>query len=163
MPTQSLYPHPGWAEQSADGIWNATRAAIDAVVAEAGANDIAGVAISNQRETIIAWDSRTGTPAGPAILWQDSRTADSCDALIAAGHGEKVRELTGLDISPMFPAAKLGWLLQNNAVVQALAESGHLRVGTVDAWLLWNLTGGTRFATDHSNASRTQLSRHCDA
>ena len=157
MPTQSHYPHPGWAEQSAEGIWNATRAAIDTVVAEVGADDIAGVAISNQRETIIAWESRSGVPAGPAILWQDSRTANTCDALIAAGHGEKVRDLTGLDISPMFPAAKLGWLLENDMDVRALAEAGHLRVGTVDAWLLWNLTGGTSFATDHSIASRTQL------
>lgn len=157
VPSTSIYPCPGWAEQSAEGIWAATRTAIDTVAAEVDASDIAGIAISNQRETIIAWDAATGAPAGPAILWQDSRTADECEALIAAGHDGKVRKLTGLGISPMFPAAKIGWIVVNSAEARTLFENGRLRVGTVDAWVLWKLTAGAAFATDHSNASRTQL------
>ncbi len=156
-PSTSSYPHPGWAEQSAKGIWQATRTVIDAVAAKVGPGTIAAIAISNQRETIIAWDSETGEPVGPAILWQDSRTAGTCETLVANGHNAEVEALTGLGINPMFPAAKIGWILRNRPEASSLADAGRLRIGTVDAWLLWNLTGGVRFATDHSNASRTQL------
>ena len=153
----SNYPRPGWAEQSAEEIWTATRTVIDSVVAEAGANSIDAIAISNQRETIVAWDADSGAPIGPAILWQCTRTAESCSRLIAQGHGPRVAARTGLEINSMFPATKLAWLVRNNDEANRLHMAGRLRLGTVDAWLLWNLTGGASFATDHSNASRTQL------
>lgn len=153
----SKYPRPGWAEQSAEEIWTATRRVIDSVVAEAGANSIDAIAISNQRETIVAWDAESGAPIGPAILWQCTRTAESCSHLIAQGHGPRVAARTGLEINSMFPATKLAWLVRNYDEANKLHMAGRLRLGTVDAWLLWNLTGGASFATDHSNASRTQL------
>ena len=155
VPTISNYPQPGWAEQSAEGIWDATRKAIDSVAADAG--NIDAIAISNQRETVVAWDAKTGTSVGPAILWQCSRTAAVCDDLIGDGHGPTVSAMTGLGVNPMFPAPKLAWILDHRPEAQKLLSDGHLRMGTVDAWLLWNLTGGNSFATDHSNASRTQL------
>lgn len=156
-PSTSDYPKPGWAEQSADDIWSATRRVIDTVANEVGPDSIDALAISNQRETLVAWDRQTSAPVGPAILWQCARTAPACAELIAAGHGPAVEAATGLRLSPMFPAPKLAWILQNRPEAAALHDRGQLRVGTVDAWLLWNLTGGASFATDHSNASRTQL------
>ena len=156
-PSTSVYPRPGWAEQSAEGIWAATRAVIDRVATEVGPDSIDALAISNQRETIVAWDAATGAPVGPAILWQCTRTAAACEALIAAGRGAEVEAATGLAVNPMFPAPKLAWLIEHRPEARALHDKGQLRVGTVDAWLLWNLTGGASFATDHSNASRTQL------
>ncbi len=156
-PSKSSYPQPGWAEQSADDIWTATRTVIDQAAIQAGVDSIDAIAISNQRETIVAWDSETGAAIAPAILWQDRRTAKACEVLIAAGRNADVEALTGLGISPMFPAAKIGWLIANNAEARRLADMKRLRVGTVDTFLLWKLTGGGRFATDHSNASRTQL------
>lgn len=153
----STYPKPGWAEQSAEGIWQATRSVIDAVAGEVGPDSIDALAISNQRETIIAWDAATSQPVGPAILWQCTRTADACAALIAGGKGPEVEAATGLAINPMFSAPKLAWIVAHRPEARALHEAGRLRVGTVDAWLLWNLTGGASYATDHSNASRTQL------
>jgi glycerol kinase len=156
-PSTTDYPHPGWAEQSAAGIWNETRSVIDAAAAQMNDRSIDAIAISNQRETIVAWDAETGKPVGPAILWQCSRTAPECAALIAAGHNETVEAATGLGINPMFPASKLAWILKQRQEAQRLHDEGHLRTGTVDSWLLWNLTSGASFATDHSNASRTQL------
>lgn len=156
-PSSTEYPQPGWAEQSATGIWDDTRSVIDAVAAQMSGRSIDAIAISNQRETIVAWDAETGKPVGPAILWQCSRTAPECAALIAAGHNETVEAATGLGINPMFPASKLAWILKNRPEAQDLLDKGRLRTGTVDSWLLWNLTGGADFATDHSNASRTQL------
>ena len=150
------YPQPGWAEQSAAEIWSTTQA----VIAEActGLGDqIAAIGISNQRETLVVWDAETGAPAGPAPLWQCRRTADACARLIEAGLSEEVASLTGLGINPLFPASKLAWVLEHRPEAMALREAGRLRAGTVDAWLLWNLTGGASFATDHSNASRTLL------
>lgn len=156
-PSTTDYPHPGWAEQSAVGIWNDTKSVIDKVAAKMEGRGIDAIAISNQRETIVAWDAETGQPVGPAILWQCRRTAPECAALIAAGHNETVETATGLGINPMFPASKLGWILKNRPEAASLLEQGRLRAGTVDSWLLWNLTEGASFATDHSNASRTQL------
>ena len=156
-PSTSSYPKPGWAEQSAEAIWTATRSVIDAVAAEVGPDSIDALAISNQRETIVAWDAETGEPVGPAILWQCTRTAEICAALVAAGHGPAVTAATGLAINPMFPAPKLAWIVENRPQAAELHQTGRLRMGTVDAWLLWNLTAGAAFATDHSNASRTQL------
>ena len=156
-PSATDYPQPGWAEQSAVAIWNDTKSVIDEVAARMDGRGIDAIAISNQRETIVAWDAETGQPVGPAILWQCRRTAPECAALIAAGHNTTVEAATGLGINPMFPASKLGWIIRNRPEAASLLEQGRLRAGTVDSWLLWNLTSGASFATDHSNASRTQL------
>ena len=155
-PLTTSYPHPGWAEQSAADIWASVQAVIAGIVAETGPK-IDAIAIANQRETLVLWDSETSGPACPAPIWQCRRTASESAALIAAGHDPQVIEATGLGINPLFPASKLAWALQNVPKVAELHSQGRLRAGTVDAWLLWNLTGGTAFATDHSNASRTQL------
>jgi glycerol kinase len=155
-PLKSTYPRPGWAEQSADDIWSSVQAVIAEIMA-AGQFQIDGVAIANQRETLVVWDAQTGRPLGPAILWQCRRTAEACEALIAGGANPAVIEATGLSINALFPASKLAWVMQNMPEAQALAARGQLRAGTVDSWLLYKLTGGQEFATDHSNASRTQL------
>ncbi len=132
---------------------------VQTVIAEIAAQSgpIDGITIANQRETLVVWDAETSQPIAPAILWQCRRTADACAALDAAGHGPTVTAATGLAINPLFPASKLAWVLQNIPDAQTLADKGTLRAGTVDAWLLWNLTAGASFATDHSNASRTML------
>ena len=155
-PLTTTYPHAGWAEQSAQAIWASVRAVIADIVAQK-AGEIAGLAIANQRETLVVWDALTSQPIHPAIIWQCRRTAATCATLIAKGHDAAVVAATGLGINPLFPASKLGWVMENVPQARDLAASGHLRAGTVDAWLLWNLTGGRSFATDHSNASRTQL------
>ncbi|MDT0683845.1 FGGY family carbohydrate kinase [Roseicyclus sp. F158] len=156
-PTRTHYPADGWAEQSADEIWQSVRAAIGEVVAAEGAGGIEGIAISNQRETLVLWDAEGGPAPCPAILWQCRRTAGRCAELIAEGHDETVVAATGLGINPLFPASKLAWAMENVDRVAELHAAGRLRGGTVDTWLLWNLTGGAAFATDHSNASRTLL------
>ncbi|MBW9088689.1 glycerol kinase [Rhizobium wenxiniae] len=155
-PLTSSYPHPGWAEQSAEDIWATVQAVIAEIVGKAGAG-IAGLAIANQRETLVVWNAETGKAIAPAILWQCRRTARACEALIAEGHDPVVVEATGLSINALFPASKLAWVMENVAEAKALAAQGLLRAGTVDSWLLYKLTGGKEFATDHSNASRTQL------
>ena len=121
-PTGSSYPHPGWAEQSAEEIWATTRSVIDTVVAETDGAGIDAIAISNQRETIVAWDSETGRPAGPAILWQCSRTANACSALVDAGRSAEVEAATGLAINPMFPAPKIAWIVDNRPQARTLAR-----------------------------------------
>lgn len=156
-PLATQYPQPGWAEQSATDIWASVQAAVAGIVAQAGAAGIDAIAIANQRETLVLWDGASGQPVAPAIIWQCRRTAADCARLIAAGHDDAVVAATGLGINPLFPASKLAWALRNLPQVAALADGGRLRAGTVDSWLLWNLTGGAVFATDHSNASRTQL------
>jgi glycerol kinase len=154
-PLTTAYPEAGWAEQSANDIWASVQTAIAAIVAQGGRADV--IAIANQRETLVAWDARTSEPICPAILWQCRRTAPDCADLIAAGHDPAVIAATGLGINPLFPAAKLAWVMRNVPQAKALLDAGHLRAGTVDSWLLWKLTGGESFATDHSNAARTQL------
>lgn len=156
-PTSTTYPHSGWAEQSAAEIWAATRTAINEAAAIVGADTIDAISIANQRETFVFWDCRNSEPVAPAILWQCRRTAPECAQLIEDGHNEIVEHQTGLAINPLFPASKLAWMLRENANVRELETDGLLRAGTVDSWLLWNLTAGASFATDHSNASRTQL------
>lgn len=151
------YPEPGWAEQSADAIWTAVKAVIDELAAHPRASDVAALAVSNQRESIIVWDAATGKPLAPCIIWQCRRTAKACEALIAAGHGDFVEARTGLGINPLFPASKIAWILDRIPDGRARAATGAIRAGTVDSWLLWNFTGGKVHATDHSNASRTQL------
>ncbi len=153
-PLVTDYPYPGWAEQSADDIWRSVQSVI-ATLAPHGTPD--AIAIANQRETLVVWDADTHRPICPAPIWQCRRTAHSAAALIAAGHDKAVVAATGLGINPLFPAGKLGWVLANVPEARPLLSKGKLRAGTVDSWLLWNLTGGASFATDHSNASRTQL------
>jgi len=156
-PMTLSHPQPGWAEQSAADIWAGVQQVIADIVTQTGNRTPAALAISNQRETIILWDAQTGEAVGPAISWQCRRSSDRCAALRAAGHGPGVFERTGLALDPLFPATKLAWLLDHDSAIRPRAEAGMLRAGTVDSWLLWNLTGGAEHATDHSNASRTQL------
>ena len=152
--TQS-YPRPGWVEHDAAEIWRKTLRVTAAMVAQAGgAARITGIGITNQRETVVFWDRTTGEPLGPAIVWQDRRTADRCRALAEAGHEEMVQQRTGLLLDPYFSGSKIGWAMRE---WPALAEAGErLAVGTIDSWLVWKLTGG-RHVTDASNASRTAL------
>ncbi len=151
------YPEPGWAEQSAGAIWLAVKAVVDDLAAHPRATDVAALAVSNQRESIVVWDATTGKPLAPCIIWQCRRTASACEALIAAGHGDFVEAKTGLGINPLFPATKIAWILDRIPDGRARAATGTIRAGTIDSWLLWNFTGGKVHATDHSNASRTQL------
>jgi glycerol kinase len=156
-PMSSTYPRPGWAEQSADANWTSVRDALGEIVASTGNEGIAALAISNQRETLVVWDAGTGRPICPAILWQCRRTAEASASLRETGAEPEVMAATGLGINPLFPAGKLAWVMENVPEARGLHARGKLRAGTVDSWLLWKLTGGATYATDHSNASRTQL------
>ena len=151
------YPQSGWAEQSADAIWTAVKAVVDELAGHSRAADVVALAVSNQRESIVVWDAATGKPLAPCIIWQCRRTASACEALIDAGHGDFVEARTGLGINPLFPASKIAWILDRIPDGRARAATGAIRAGTIDSWLLWNFTGGAIHATDHSNASRTQL------
>lgn len=158
VPNFVTYPRPGWAEQSATALVDGVCQVIAEVVAKAGGSDgIVALAISNQRESIVVWDAMSGEPIGPCIIWQCRRSAPACDALRADGHARAIEQKTGLALDPLFPAAKIAWLLDNIPGARDRAERGELRTGTVDSWLLWSLTSGAAHATDHSNASRTQL------
>ncbi|ODP39552.1 FGGY family carbohydrate kinase [Sphingomonas turrisvirgatae] len=154
---QVSYPQPSWAEQPASDIWEAVAALIGELHAAEPAVEVAALAISNQRETIVLWEAATGRPIAPAVIWQCARSAERCAALKAAGHGETIAARSGLHIDPLFPAAKLAWLLDAIPGARDRAAKGEIKAGTIDSWLLWNLTGGAVHATDHSNASRTQL------
>ena len=147
------FPRPGWVEHDAEEIWRVTQETLAEVVAAIGDEPVAAIGITVQRETIVAWDARDGRPRHRAIVWQDRRTADRCDELENAGELQRVRALTGLVLDPYFSASKIEWLLTEGGV----EADEHLRLGTIDSWLLWNLTGGTVHATDVSNASRTML------
>lgn len=153
------YPSPGWVEHDAEEIWRDTLATARAAIvrADARARDIAAIGIANQRETVVIWDRRTGAPIHRAIVWQDRRTADRCDALRAEGMEERVRETTGLLLDPYFSATKIGWILDHVGGARERAVRGELAFGTIDSFLLWRLTGGRVHATDASNASRTLL------
>lgn len=150
---QQHFPAPGWVEHDAEEIWRTVIETATAAVAEAELrpNDIAAIGITNQRETVVAWERSTGRVLGRAIVWQDRRTAARCEALRAAGHGDQVHQLTGLVLDPYFSATKMQWLLENGL------SSRDLCFGTLDSFLLWRLTGGQRHATDATNASRTML------
>ena len=151
------YPQGGWVEHDASEIWDLTLAAARQVVTEAGGADrIAGIGITNQRETVVAWDRHTGEPLHHALVWQDRRTADMCAALRGAGHEEAVQEATGLLLDPYFSATKMGWLIDNEPAVRAAAARGRLALGTIETWLAFKLTGGA-LTSDASNASRTSL------
>ena len=153
------YPRPGWVEHDADEIWVSQASTIAEVLARAGvaAREIAAVGITNQRETVVLWDRATGHPVAPAIVWQDRRTAERCDALRAAGHEARVAARTGLLLDPYFSGTKLAWLLDHLPGARERAARGELCFGTVDSWLAWKLSGGQAHVTDASNASRTLL------
>ena len=153
-----IYPGPGEVEHDPEDIWNATVATVRAALAKAEltAKDIAGIGISNQRETTVVWERATGKPIHNAIVWQDRRTAGLCDTLRASGHEAAIAARTGLLLDPYFSASKIAWLLDNVDGARAAAEKGKLAFGTIDTFLLWRLTGGMH-ATDASNAARTLL------
>ncbi len=153
------YPKSGWVEHDPEDIWRSTVETCRNALARAAADaaDVAAVGITNQRETTLLWDRETGDPIHNAIVWQDRRTADACEALKAAGHEDDVTARTGLLLDPYFSGTKLAWLLDNVDGARQAAESGRLAFGTVDTFLLWRLTGGRVHATDATNASRTLL------
>ncbi len=153
------FPKPGWVEHDPREIWSSEASVIAEAITELGINglNIAGIGITNQRETTMVWDAATGEPVYNAIVWQDRRTSEFCDSLKAAGLTEKIREKTGLIIDAYFSATKIRWILENVSGARERAERGELRFGTVDTWLIWNLTRGEVHVTDVSNASRTML------
>jgi glycerol kinase len=154
-----LYPRPGWVEHDPEEIWATVLDTARQAMATAGlaAADIAAIGITNQRETAVIWDRRTGKAIHNAIVWQDRRTANLCERLEEAEHGAMLAERTGLRLDPYFSATKIAWLLDNVEGARTAAEAGHLAFGTVDSFLLWRLTGGAIHATDATNASRTLL------
>jgi len=154
-----IFPQAGWVEHDPQEIWQSQLAVARAVLAKAGitAAEVAAIGVTNQRETTILWERRTGRPVHNAIVWQDRRTAGFCDELKQAGHGEFIRNRTGLVVDAYFSGSKLRWLLDHVPGARLRAERGELAFGTVDSWLLWNLTGGALHLTDASNASRTML------
>jgi glycerol kinase len=156
---RQIFPQPGYVEHDAEEIWASQLGVAVEAVARAGltAADIAAIGITNQRETTIVWDRRTGRPIHHAIVWQDRRTAGECDLLKSQGHEPTFRARTGLVLDPYFSGTKLAWLLDNVPGARARAEAGELAFGTIDSWLVWNLTGGERHLTDASNASRTLM------
>lgn len=150
------YPEPGWVEQDAGELWNTVVSALEALAIPADAT-VAAVGVTNQRESVIAWERRSGQPVGPCVVWQCRRTAPFCTELRTRGFDRFVQERTGLAIDPLFSASKARWLLDHTPDGMARAANGELCIGTVDSWLLWNLTGGAIHGCDVSNASRTQL------
>ena len=154
-----IFPQPGWVEHNPQEIWSSQAAVIAEAITKIGINglDIAGIGITNQRETTIVWDVMTGEPVYNAIVWQDRRTAEFCDSLKAKGLVDMVREKTGLIIDAYFSGTKIKWILDNVPGARDLANQGRLRFGNVDTWLVWKLTNGNVHVTDVTNASRTML------
>jgi len=154
-----IFPQPGWVEHNPDEIFSSQIAvAVEAIAqARAHADEIAAIGIANQRETAIVWNRETGQPIHTAIVWQDRRTADFCARMRRDGHAEPIQQRTGLLIDSYFSATKISWILENIPGARSLAEAGKLAFGTVDSWLVWNLTQGRVHATDVTNASRTML------
>ena len=152
------FPKPGWVEHNADEIWSTQLGVAVEAMSKIGASseDIAALGITNQRETAIVWDKKTGEPVCNAIVWQCRRTAEYCDQLKEKGYTEMIRKKTGLKLSPYFPASKIAWLLEACGVSDR-ADRGEICHGTMDTWIIYRLTGGTSYKTDYSNASRTQL------
>ena len=150
------YPRPGWVEHDAAEIWDKTLVCAQEAVGDA-ASEIVAIGITNQRETVVAWDRSTGEPLARAIVWQDRRTADFCAELKNAGHEAEVQKRTGLLLDPYFSGTKMRWLLDNDEAVAAAAENGSLAFGTVESWLVYKLSGGSSHISDSSNASRTLL------
>ncbi|MBQ5943194.1 MAG: glycerol kinase GlpK [Bacteroidales bacterium] len=153
------FPQPGWVEHDPREIWSSEASVIAEAITSIGigGKDIAAIGITNQRETTLVWDAATGEPVYNAIVWQDRRTGEYCDSLKAKGLTDSIRKKTGLIIDAYFSATKIRWILENVPGARARAEAGELRFGTVDSWLVWNLTKGEVHVTDVSNASRTML------
>ena len=156
---RQIFPHPGWVEHDPTEIWATQSGVVTEALVSAGigAGDLAALGITNQRETTLLWERASGKPVANAIVWQDRRTAAACDQLRAAGHEPLFRRKTGLVLDAYFSGTKLKWLLDNVAGARERALRGELAFGTVDSWLIWNLTGGAVHVTDASNASRTLL------
>jgi glycerol kinase len=157
VPLSIDYPKSGWVEQSAEAIWDAAQKVLAGCLGQGVGHEVVGLGISNQRETLVAWNRDTGAPLAPCIVWQCRRSAEICQAVRQKGLADSIRAKTGLQVDPLFPSSKVQWLLENRPDIRKLAEEGKACLGTVDAWLVWNLTGRQRFVTDFSNASRTQL------
>ncbi len=156
---RQIYPQPGWVEHDAAEIWSSQAATMAEALAKANitVKNIAAIGITNQRETTVVWNKKTGQPVHHAIVWQDRRTASYCDELKAGGYGDMIRKKTGLIIDAYFSATKLKWILDQVPGARASAEKGELAFGTIDTWLCWKLSGGKIHTTDVSNASRTML------
>jgi glycerol kinase len=154
-----IFPQPGWVEHDAEEIWETQFATIEEVIKTANINatEIAAIGITNQRETTVVWDRKTGIPIYNAIVWQDRRTADICDSIKTNGHATVIQQKTGLVVDAYFSGTKVKWILDNVAGAREKANNGELCFGTIDTWLLWKLTAGKVHATDVSNASRTML------
>ena len=154
-----FYPKPGWVEHDPVEIWSTQAGVALEAIGKAGLESvsIAAIGITNQRETTVVWNRKTGKPVYNAIVWQDRRTAEFCDHLNNEGHSRMIMEKTGLVIDAYFSATKVRWILENVKGARKLAEEGQLAFGTVDSWLVWNLTRGKLHITDVSNASRTML------
>ena len=153
------YPRPGWVEHDAEEIWTVSLGAVRDALSEAGADarELRAVGVTNQRETVVAWERKTGRPLARAIVWQDRRTAARCDELKARGLEASVRARTGLVLDPYFSGTKFEWMLENVEGLRERAARGEVAFGTIDSWLVWKLTGGRVHSTDVSNASRTLL------
>jgi glycerol kinase len=158
-PLRQSYPQDGWVEHDPEEIFLSSVAVLREAVQAAGRSmaEVTALGITNQRETVVVWDRRTGQPIHPAIVWQDRRTADRCASLREAGLELRITERTGLLLDPYFSATKIGWLLDQVPGARTRAEAGELLAGTIDSWLIWRLTGGRRHVTDATNASRTLL------
>ncbi|HEV8290518.1 MAG TPA: glycerol kinase GlpK [Tepidisphaeraceae bacterium] len=156
---RQIYPKAGWVEHDPQEIWESQRSVAGEAVKAAGilAKDIAAIGITNQRETTVVWDRKTGQPIYNAIVWQDRRTAEFCDQLKSQGHEQLVQQKTGLVIDAYFSGSKVRWILDNVPGARDRAQKGELAFGTIDTWLLWKLSGGALHVTDPSNASRTML------
>ncbi|WP_010272730.1 glycerol kinase GlpK [Paenibacillus senegalensis] len=151
------FPQTGWVEHDATEIWEVQKKVMLEAAAAAGEGEIAGIGITNQRETTVVWDRQTGKPLHHAIVWQCRRTAELCEQLVQEGWGETIRKKTGLVTDAYFSATKLKWILENHPDIRDKAEQGDALFGTIDSWLIWNLTGGQVHVTDISNASRTMM------
>jgi glycerol kinase len=154
-PVGISHPRPRWVEQDAEDLWSSVNAAVDACLERAPEAAPAAVAVTNQRESVVAWSRRTGRPLGPVLGWQDARTAERCAQLVTEGLDDVVRERTGLSVDAMFSAPKMRWLL--DAALAGGADPAEVCLGTVDSWLVWRLTGGAVFAAEAGNAARTLL------
>ncbi|HEX8060050.1 MAG TPA: FGGY family carbohydrate kinase, partial [Cyclobacteriaceae bacterium] len=154
-----IFPKPGWVEHDPEEIWRTQQGVLTKVIADnkIKASSIVAIGITNQRETTVIWDRKTGAPVYNAIVWQDKRTAPECEALKAAGLSDYVKENTGLVIDSYFSGTKIKWILDNVKGVRERADHGELAFGTIDTWLIWKLTNGKSHVTDYSNASRTMV------
>lgn len=152
-----FFPKPGWVEHNASEIWDTVRDTVKEVTDKVGADNICAIGITNQRETTVVWDKRTGKPVYNAIVWQSRQTVDICESLKARGLDPEVRYKTGLLIDAYFSGTKIKWILDNVTGAREDAQAGHLLFGTIDTWVLWNLTEGNVHATDYTNASRTMI------